>query len=110
MSTLNQDNSSGGMDDRLAVLADDACRAALSRLRAGPDGALSVDELAADDYGACRAGSTDRATALHHTTLPKLDDAGLIRYDSKAKTVSYEANESLEAWLDAIESQKERGQ
>lgn len=36
-------------------------------------------------------------------TLPKLADAGLVRYDSEARTVRYEGNQSIEARLDAIE-------
>jgi len=36
---------------------------------------------------------TDIAISLHHSTLPKLDDAGLIEYDPRSTTVRYRGYE-----------------
>ena len=33
---------------------------------------------------------------LHHTHLPKLEDAGLVEYDDPTKTVHYHQNERIE--------------
>lgn len=100
------------LDVWLEVLADPRCRHVLHCVTRTPDGVATVDELATDfeDPGGLRPSRPDRAAeertvvSLHHTVLPKLDEAGVLDYDARTQTVRYRETPTLEAWLAAVET------
>lgn len=49
-----------------------------------------------------RPGHDHVETDLHHTHIPKLEDAGIVEYDTRNKEFRYRGHEDLEAWLDRI--------
>lgn len=93
------------LDATFEALANRRCRVALRQL-AESDDALVVGDLAdrlaeeLDD-----AASEDRLrTALHHTHLPKLDDAGVVEYDPDRGLVRFRGDSRFEAMGPTIES------
>ena len=82
-------------DDAFAVLASERRRILLRRLRA-VDGHASVRDLAravtaserdADPETVSEEAIERVSVTLHHVHLPKLADAGYLRYDEAAKSV-----------------------
>ena len=82
----------------LTVLADPSCQAVLAYFHKRSSGAATVDELASywaersdrkRDYDQC-------SIRLHHVTLPKLDDHGIVAYDAGRGTVRYRGGEDAE--------------
>lgn len=92
--------------EELAVLVDERCREALTHLGGRSDGATSLAALASDCGDDAVGGRADPAVRLHHVTLPKLDDVGLVDYDADGRTVRYLAGEDTERWLDRIEDRR----
>jgi DNA-binding transcriptional ArsR family regulator len=96
------------LDATFDVLANRRCRIALRHL-AECDDALVVDDLAArlaDELDG-EASETHLSTSLHHTHLPKLDDAGLVEYDSDRGFARFRDDsqfEELRPAIDALES------
>ncbi|WP_135822631.1 DUF7344 domain-containing protein [Halostella litorea] len=89
------------------LLADRRRRAALYRL-ADADGPVRFDALveAVVDWESAGLapprGHEERvATALHHSHLPQLADAGVVDYDESDGVVRYRGSETLERYLDA---------
>jgi predicted transcriptional regulator len=80
------------------VLRNDRRRLVLERLRSG-DGTSTVSELA-EHIGGVESGESPPPrnvrqsvyVSLHQTHLPKLDELGIVEYDSDAKTVSLADN------------------
>ena len=99
------------------LLGDATRRRTLSVLR-GADGAMALDDLAAavvaDDRDVTPAEvSRNRcervAASLHHSHLPKLDDAGVVAYDPAGNRVEETpAGDDLDPFLDAVETGVER--
>ena len=79
-------------DIAFSVLADESRRLAVEELfgRAGPISLADLAAAVADRHPDEPAGrsETEIATALHHSHLPKLDDADLVDYDPRSKTVT----------------------
>lgn len=85
-----------------AILADRACRETLAALEAEGDGPTSLAALASDVGPLGPGGQRDAAVHLHHVTLPKLEDAGLVDYDPDERTVRSTRDELDEASLDRV--------
>lgn len=96
-----------GRDELLAVLANEACRATLSKLRATTGSATALRALAKESHARDPGGTAVTPSRLHHVTPPKLDDGGLVDYDSVEQTVRYRPNERMEFWVDAAEDRGE---
>lgn len=91
-------------DEAIRVLASDTRRATVRVLQDDPT--RSLDDLAAAVAGDDRASpdSSDRLrTRLHHCHLPKLDTAGVLRYDTDDLCVDYLGDEAVETVLSSLE-------
>lgn len=91
------------VDDYLSVLAHDDCRAVLQYASENPTDVATLGDLA--EFVCTREETDDRTRveiSLHHSTLPKLADAGLINYDARSKTVRYRATVPIEGWVTAV--------
>lgn len=62
-----------------------------------------VEAGAATDVEDCRRHV---AVALHHNHLPKLDDAGIIDYDPRSKTLRKWGDDRIETCLEMFEAAK----
>ena len=99
------------LDAWLEVLADPRCRHVLHYFTRTAGQVATVDELATSLEASGQIRTTrpeqatgDRATVtLHHTVLPKLDEAGVLDYDARTQTVRYHEHPALERWLRAVE-------
>lgn len=97
------------LDVTFDALANRQCRALVRYLADSDEDALVVSDLAArladeakqDDEDAPDEGSL--RVGLHHTHLPKLDDAGLLDYDPDRELVRLGATSQFEAVSAAIE-------
>lgn len=89
-------------DEVLASLAHRRRRVVLSVL-GDHDGAMDRRTLAtavADRTAADESSTEDLRVSLSHVDLPKLQQAGLVRYDADAGTVSHEGHPALdESWF-----------
>lgn len=50
-----------------------------------------------------RPGHEQVETALHHSHVPKLVDAGIVDYDARNREIRYWGDDELEAWLDRMD-------
>lgn len=87
----------------LNLLADARCRSILARLIDCEDNTVSLDTLVtqiAPDNPPPAIRDADHLKPLlidlHHRHLPRLEDAGLIEYDARSKTICYHPNEDIE--------------
>jgi hypothetical protein len=83
----------GGISVLFSALAHPLRRYVLYCL-SGRDEPVSLDELAADvtnaGYDEPDESATELVTALHHTHLPNLDEAGVITYSPAQGTIALE--------------------
>lgn len=82
-----------------SLLADERRREVLALLGAEPGPLTRTQVAQAIATGADRQSAGDVSIALHHNHLPKLEDAGLVEYDSEAETVAYSGPPELPAAL-----------
>ncbi|WP_255167416.1 DUF7344 domain-containing protein [Natrononativus amylolyticus] len=88
------------------TLADRRRRYALYYLHDVSDGVATIDDVSS--YIVARENSEhDPAdhrrhvmTALRHVHVPKLEDLGVVEYDSRSETVRYWSQPTLEEWLE----------
>lgn len=77
------------LDDWLRLLCDRSCRFVCYRLLIAEQDALSIDELGdwlvEQDAGSERFDRIE--VELHHATIPRLSNAGLVDYDARNGTV-----------------------
>jgi len=77
--------------DRLDVLTPKHCASILQYFDQNATETATVSDLGAfvHEQNRCVGDETDIAIHLHHSTLPKLADAGLVEYDPRSKTARY---------------------
>lgn len=82
------------VDCLLDVLADEQRRRVLRYFQEVEDPVATVDTLVDHlvDSGHPSDTRAQTATQLHHGTLPKLADAGIIEYDARTHTIRYHAS------------------
>lgn len=91
------------LDEMLEILSKTHCRAILWYFQ------LSSVEVATTSHLSkiiARQEATEVnqiSTQLRHSTLPRLEDAGVIDYDPRSNTVRYLGHPDLEALLNAIQ-------
>lgn len=86
-------------DERLDLLASGERRCLLRYLHEQSD-PVPVAELAAH---LSANGHDHPRVRLEHAHLPKLDDTGVVAYDSGRERVDYRSDERLERLLDAVD-------
>jgi len=99
------------IDDVFDLLANDCrCRVCLFLRRADVEVATLSDLV---DALASEATPEERdrlAINLHHRHLPKLDDAGIVDYDSRSNTARYWGQPTVEKWAEHVEAVDEGSQ
>lgn len=94
------------------LLASENRRKLLELLADDPDATHRLDDLveriserAGDSSDPVEWGErADRLrTALHHTDLPKLDEADVVEYDPTEQRVRYVGDDVLETYLESID-------
>lgn len=109
-SDANLHEVSLSLDTILSLLAHHQRRDLLRYLMETPDQARSLEECVhhLTEREAERTGERppqDQVeTALHHSHIPKLRDAGVCEYDPRTQDLRYWGNDTLEAWLNRIEA------
>lgn len=93
------------VDELLTVLANQECRAIVGYFQDTSEDVASIDDLLSQvrdgepDEGDSREKQSV-ATRLHHSTLPRLEDTGIIDYDVRSRTVRYRGHPLLETLAD----------
>lgn len=92
------------LDELHRALADDRRRLVLRQLATTDGDVASVDDLV-DGVVARAELPVDRErveVGLHHGALPHLDEAGLVEYDARSRTVRYRETPRVERALDLV--------
>lgn len=96
------------LDVLLDTLASERRRALIAHLRDQPEAAGSFEEATkavlteiARKQG-YQPNHDDVQSSLQHHHIPKLEDAGVIEYDSQTQTIRYHENERLETVLERV--------
>ena len=93
----------------LRLLAPERRRAVMRALMEEPNATHRVDDIVSaiqETYEDSSKGPSNRTylrSSLHHTHLPKLDDAEVVEYDANDGTVQYRGDPHIEQWVDQIE-------
>lgn len=88
------------LDTMFELLADQRRRLALHHLVEEETGEL--DEIADAVCSSIESDPPEVAMTLHHTHLPKLDEAGIIEYDPRSAMARYYDHDLLEGILDWV--------
>lgn len=98
-------------DDTILALLNDQRRRHAVAVLAEREPPTALRDLAADiavleaDQNDGSADATDNiALTLHHSHLPKLDDAGVVDYDAEANAVTAARPEALSSFFEARET------
>lgn len=98
------------LDAILHLLSDQPCRSAVYSFQEARTDVLDYDEVV--DYVIDRAPEAEdperTKILLHHKTLPRMKDEGLIDYDSRSETIRYDGAEEVRtvvACLNEIEAE-----
>lgn len=93
----------------LRLLAPERRRAVMRALMEDPNATHRVDDIVnaiQETYGEVDESVSDQRylrSSLHHTHLPKLDDAEVVEYDADRGTVQYRGDPHIEQWVDKID-------
>ena len=91
------------VDERFDALARADCRAVIQFFRDGSTEETTLDDLVTGivDGSYWDTDESHARLRLHHLTLPKLADTGILDYDPGSKTVRYRGRPAVERLLDA---------
>lgn len=98
----NHPSQSQQIDELLRVLADPHCRNTLSYLQNASNSVVSIQDLANEISKEDHGGTTQLSIKLHHSTLPRLADTGVLEYDPTDHTVRYHGHPKLEPLMNSI--------
>lgn len=86
------------------ALANDQRRSIIRCFSESPDSVATVGELAEYVMTHCSTARNieQLESRLHHVSLPKLSEAGLVEYDPRSNTVRYCSNTAVEGLLDEL--------
>lgn len=102
--SLHHTTATERSDELLYALADGRRRAVVSSLRDATSDRTSVATLAAAIAPPDGSDPEDVAIRLHHETLPRLDEIGVLEFDPQSGSIVYRGDEDLEAVLDVVEA------
>ncbi|WP_227378574.1 DUF7344 domain-containing protein [Haladaptatus halobius] len=102
------------LDTIFDILSHSHRRYVLSYLSQTEDDLATVADLVAfvsnheseDETSVQRTQDDAVRVAMHHNHLPKLDDAGVIEFDTQSETIRYWAHPRLERCLSVINAQE----
>lgn len=96
-------------DAQIDALTRDLCRDVLRYFTDRSTEVATVDELERFVRERDERDEDDSRIAirLHHSALPRLEDAGVAEYDPRSNTVRYRIDPSVEEWMRVID---ERGE
>lgn len=97
--TLAHDRS---LDELLTLLSNSGCRSLLWHLQRSSGEVYEVGTLANEIADHEERDSDQIRIQLTHSTLPQLEDSGIIKYDARSNTVRYQSHSQLEELLDVI--------
>ena len=88
---MSEETESTAAPDYFDVFTPEYCQAVFQYFEQQPPETATVTDLAAyaSDQHRSDGDETAIAISLHHATLPKLADAGLIEYDPRSQTARY---------------------
>lgn len=90
-------------DELLTTLANGRRRAILTAIQGTDDGVATVQELTDHIDKQDHGGPEVTPIQLVHADLPRLEDAGVIEFDHRSKTVRYQGSTELEHVLEFVE-------
>lgn len=92
------------LDETLELLADHQRRYTLYHLVAEDGEVYEYDQVCEYLAEHCPAvdDTEEQKVVLHHKTLPRLKDAGVVDYDSRSETIRYLGREDLTTMVDVI--------
>ena len=97
------------LEDCLQLIADRCRRRVIQQLRRETTGKTTIDDLVDRMYSGELKFDGNRcmdreqlAIHLYHTSLPKLEDHGVVEHDRRSGTVRYQSNDQVEAVLDSL--------
>lgn len=104
-------DSSLTFDTVFDLLAESDQRRLLTCLRETPEPTITILELATQlsESKANRDENSGRrllVMRLHHHHLPRLEDAGVLEYDTRSGMIRYRGDPGLHEWLEYIHRQK----
>ena len=90
-------------DERFDALARTDSRAVIQFFRDESTEEATLDDLVTGivDGSYWDTDESHARLCLHHSTLPKLADAGILDYDPRSETVRYRGRPAVEQLLDA---------
>lgn len=100
-------------EEVLRLVADEDRRHVIAALVDHPENVMSLGDLAGQvDVGPSPSATgpqlADRSrAALHHDHLPRLDDAGLIEFDTRSDTVRYYPDDRVERLVEFVRTDLE---
>jgi len=99
-----EEDGSGTLDDRLALLADRDRRLVVSTLAGGETDRVPVTRLVEALSQASGDGHDPQRIRLrlHHQHLPRLQSAGVLTYDDESAVVRYHGDPLLEECLSSF--------
>lgn len=105
---MHQACESNPSNSLLEVLADEQRRCVVAYLSDTSDDVASVSELTRHVTKHCADAHNREQVAvnLHHVGLPKLEEAGVLEYDSRSNTVRYHPGSKVETLLDCLREQE----
>lgn len=99
--------SSEEVYDLLNVLVDDLCRSVLSYFVRQSTEVARVQDLADVVRDRREVDATPTEARLHHVTLPRLAELGVLDYDARSNTARYRAQPKVEAWVNRVVERRE---
>lgn len=101
--------SSEEVYDLLNVLADERCRSVFYYFARQSTEVARVDDLAdfIRDRDHREADGTPTEARLHHVTLPRLAELGVLEYDARSNTARYRGRPNVEAWVNHVVERRE---